>query len=114
MAVRTRVLAGGRLTTNNTVQVVFTCPADRTAILKDVRLRLQGAAGVLFVGIGFPGAAPVVIRSNFAGGLADVDAFLDPPPWIVLEETQTLYFFSAAAIQVDYWFSGTLLDGDPS
>lgn len=94
------------------VQPVYTVPADRTAIIKDARMRLQGAAGSIAVFVLAGGGSVVLMRGNPAGG--DVDVVADDP-WCVLREGESLSLFGpTVGATADLWISGALLAGDPA
>lgn len=114
MPVRTRVLVKQQLAATTGADVVFTCPPDRTAIVKDARISVGAPAGTARLAVlrsGVVGAVELVAVTS-AGVAAHGRA--DPPPWVVLEEGDTLYVVGTAGMVVNVWASGTLLDGDPA
>lgn len=101
--------------------MVFTCPADRTAIVKDLRIFVTAntAAGttqlqldVLLAGVTarsvWRGAVGAGTVGDFSGSVPAT------PPWIVLQETDVLRFTVPANVTAQCYASGTLLSGDPA
>lgn len=116
MAVRTRRLgqtnaAGGGAGATVTI---FTCPADRTAIVKELRQSL-GAGGAppyaLVWEVSFSGGA---FRRVARADLTAVGVVVVQEAWFVLQETDVLRVSVPAGATVFAMASGTLLDGDPA
>lgn len=115
MAVRERPLTtavvgvGGAANT-----LVYTVPADRTAIIKDIRLRVDGAGGVADLLAYDPGSGCVqyLLSVNGAGGVAQTEQL---GAHVDMTEGMQLYVLrSATTFQASVWVSGPLLAGDPA
>lgn len=113
MPVRTRPLVKLQVVATTGADLLFTCPPDRTAIVKDARLRVTGTAGVVRLVVadfGTVGGLDIVT----ANGAGPVQGDAPPGTWIALAEGDTLYLLGAVGKTADVWVSGTLLDGDPA
>lgn len=124
MAVRSRRLgaasaAGGG---GGVTATVFTCPADRTAIVKDLRVfcTANTAVGstnvqldVLLSGVTSRTIWRTTVGPASTGVLYPVTTG-DASPWVVLQETDVLRLTVPAGLTVQCYASGTLLEGDPA
>ena len=107
MAVRSLNLANGGLVVANAPITVFTCPAGRTVILKDVRLWVSGASSVSTVlAAGSPDGLVLLVNEVISPA-----AVRSLQPWIVLEPGHTLQMSQNVANSVRYWLSGAELAG---
>lgn len=96
------------------VDAVYTVPADRTLIVKDVRFNRSSGAGAVIFCFALSGADAVL--GTLCALTFDANGFasLTPSPWAVLREGQKLALFGTAGNAVRTWISGALLDGDPA
>lgn len=108
MAVRTKQLASGRRV-DNTLGVVYTVPADETAIVKTVRL----------VNLSTSTAAVVIVAMD-AGAFDNTlwleqsigpRAYIEVLTWTVLPPGATIAVQGPGTPAVNYWISGTELEG---
>lgn len=101
---------------------VFTCPADRTAIVKDLRFYVTANTAVitsilkldvLLLGVTSRTLWHSSIAAAYVGpvywGAGGGDT-----PWVVLQETDVLRLTIPAALTAQCYASGALLDGDPA
>lgn len=95
------------------VQTIYTVPADRTLILRDVRARFETGTGTLTVFVQTASGSGVVVLGTAAPGGAIT---LGPDAiWLVLQEGDLIRASRSVADGVtDFWLSGSLLQGDPS
>lgn len=108
MAVRSKLLGSGRATGPVTA-TIYTCPAGETAILKWLTV----------VNINASTATSVLLLMDAAG--ADKTRYhtfqLDPQKeahldlWQILDPTMEVAIQVVAAVGVNYWLSGTELEG---
>jgi hypothetical protein len=99
-------------TTTTGLDTWYTVPADRTAIIKDLRLWTTAAPGTVIFVVGARGTETAQLGALVVN--AQGFAVLDPPPWAVLREGDQLKSFVGSAILLRMWVSGALLAGDPS
>lgn len=91
---------------------MYTVPADRTLILKDLRAYIMGS--------GFPIAFVAVDGANLAlvfrvpAPTDDAVYTPDPPPWVVLKEGRKLQVHGGLGDVIYVIASGSLLEGDPA
>lgn len=114
VAVRTRPLVRVQVGVTTAADLLFTCPTDRVAIVKDARISAAGVAGttrLVVARFGTVGALELV-SATYAG--TKVYAAANPLPYVVMGEGDTLYLLSTVGMLVDVWVSGALLDGDPA
>lgn len=92
---------------------LFTCPADRTAIVKEisVAVTVAVAASIIRIEATYSGSGARVVDRFSGAATTSVEI---RPRWFVLQETDTLQVFVPAGVTVQIAVSGTLLDGDPS
>lgn len=91
--------------------VLYTVPADRTLIVKDVRVFYSPATGLNLLNVE-GGTAFTVIHTWDQNSPAH--NYPDPAPWVVLLEGQQLVFRGPAGDAAFLGVSGSLLEGDPS
>lgn len=113
MAVRSDELVDAAHVFNGAVQTLYTVPADRTVIIKDVRVRRQGNANAFIWVVGAGGSATVILEVAAAPAAA-AQAVKDPPPWIVLREGGQIRCFGTNGEIADLHISGAVLSGDPT
>lgn len=106
MAVRTKKLAAGQLSTLNAFVTVFTCPAGRTAIVKDLRSANTGPAQTLIIWAASSGPSQTRLISQ----TVDVGSPAFAQVYVVLEPGDELRLIGTAG-SVTYHVSGSLLDG---
>lgn len=111
MAVRSDNVVIGDYTATGGLDVLYTVPADRTVIVKDIRLRdlASGATYALII------QTPAPLFGQLAQETLAVNAFtsVDPPPWVVLREGWVINLFAPAGKVVRLLISGSVLFGDP-
>lgn len=105
MPVRSARLAAGT-STNLSEKVAYTCPAGKTAILKDVRIHspVDGLSQASVFMVSGPSAVTLIVGSIPALGQKSEQGF------IVLEPGDQLRVFSNGGT-FNYWLSGAELDG---
>lgn len=110
MTVRTARLAAGNSGAAAAQLTMYTCPAGRTAIIKDLRFAKNLTSGpeYLFVTLR-TGAVTVGLFNLVVGDGQTVVAFAQP--WVVLEPGDFIRIFSNTAGAWGYWLSGTELEG---
>lgn len=125
MPVRSRRLGDTSVATTGggATTTIFTVPADRTAIVKDIRAWLSAATTppikITFVVLR-PDATTRSVDAMRADAAAEpfyslpADAKPERGPWIVLHEGDALRVSQPANCTVQTYVSGTLLDGDPA
>ncbi len=112
MAVRTKQLANDKVTSGGSANVVYTAPAGRTAIVKDIVLDNTGSTAVvasLFVqNTGHTAACDIVAGSVLGGS-----QMTSTGRFVVLEPLDELWVYasSIATGDVKVLVSGTELDG---
>lgn len=110
MAVRTRQLAAGQGAASTSPTNVFTIPADRTAIVKDIVLQnVSGASAAVNVGL-LVGGQPVPL---WVGTMAHAAVQTLQERFVVMHEGDTLYVTCSPSGNLRWLISGTLLFGDP-
>lgn len=113
MSVRTTSFAVGAFTVGAGGFVdLYTVPADRTAIVKDVRVFPLTAVGGGLLVWQTPGGA--VGHLETIPGVAGALYVTDPTPWAVGLEGWLLRLYGTPADQARWLVSGTLLFGDPA
>lgn len=110
MAVRSRRLGDGIGTT--TGATIFTVPADRTAIVKEVCLQNGGAVAATVYVAAFPGGG--ITGYYVALALVPAAGMTRVPAWFVMHETDVLKVVGPAGNTTAAYVSGTLLLGDPA
>lgn len=113
MAVRSRRLALGRIVTPNVQTVVYTVPADRTAVVRSIWLQNDGATTPEVILSARNSDTNTVVRLALWPAMARHDPFI-LDPWCVLEENDDLRIQTTATNDIGYWISGALLLGDPA
>lgn len=107
MPVRTARLAVGSAGVSGAGVVMYTCPTGKTAIIKDIRVGSTGGAAADFLIGGVSGPAVVrLLTGNVPAG--DVRGL---QPWIVLEPGDEIFIVPSVTGALNYWLSGTELDG---
>lgn len=107
MAVRTKQLANGVLTT--TLTTVYTVPADKTAIVKSLVFYspVGAATTTIFVSARIGGnARGITVNPGFAANTSGVLEL-----WVVLGPTDELRVSANPSAAVQFIASGTELDG---
>lgn len=92
---------------------VYTVPADRTLIVKDIRPFVNTATALNLLNAEGPGATPLGVLHTWpaASSGLQVPAY---PPWCVLREGAELVLRGAELDSVFLYVSGALLEGDPA
>lgn len=91
---------------------VFTCPSDRTAILKEVVISQTAGSAPTSVWLYLDSGPTTVQVGRWDFSTNDLPDRRER--WLVLEEGDELLLAQSSARTIDYWMSGTLLQGDPS
>jgi hypothetical protein len=107
LAVRSVRLGTGVTTTPNVLHLAYTCPAGRTAIVKDIRCA-KNVGGLSTIAIGVrsgPSTIWIINQADVAG------SSVFGQPWVVLEPGDDLVAFSNVANAWAYYISGTELEG---
>lgn len=115
MAVRSRHVVATRWNPppSTAVQTLYTVPADRTLILKDWRAHLLTGTGTLTVYIEAASGGGANILGSATSGVAIGEGPAECAR--VLQEGDHIRAVRSVADGItDFWFSGSLLDGDPS
>lgn len=108
MAVRTKQLASGR-STSSTATVVYTVPAGETAIVKAIDIcNINGTTATEVVIACDAGAFNVTAYARI--GLSAL-GFQHLERWLVLPPDAEISIHNSAAVNVNYWISGTELEG---
>lgn len=108
MAVRTKLLGSGRMT-GPVTHTAYTCPAGETAILKWITVVNINASTTTTVILTMDAAGADKTRYHTFVLEPNQEAHLDL--WQVLHPTMELGFQVSAAVGVNYWISGTELEG---
>lgn len=108
MAVRTARLAAGNAGASGAVKVIYVCPSGRTAIVKDIRLH-NSTGGPIAAVLGLKSGAEFVPVLNT--GSLDAGPRSFPDCWLALEPGDSIELVSGAAGGIQYWLSGTELEG---
>lgn len=87
---------------------MYTCPAGRTAILKDIRLSSRVSTDEVCVLSAISGPEAV---NFFNGTLPGNGKTLSVQGFVVLEPGDKLSVFSNVAAALNYWVSGSELEG---
>lgn len=112
MAVRTNRLWAVANILSGPAVTVFTCPAARTCIVKDLALQNVGGAST---GISLSLRTPTAVVNVWRGTVASGDTAVDSGRFIVLEPGDTLEVAGlAAGASVRSAGFGTMLLGEPS
>lgn len=108
MAVRTKLLAAGRLSTTTTV-TVYTTPADETAIVKRLHIANVSATDTrtITAGADVPGFDKTFYWEDTLMPRKSVDV----ETWLVLPPGYEFTLRSDGTTSVNYWISGTELEG---
>jgi len=108
MPVRTKLLAAGRVSTATTT-VVYTVPAGETAILKSIKLaNVNTTTAVTAVILMDAGAFnQTIFQRHFLD--ANTDDYVDL--WVVCPPGCEIAILLNTAIGVNFWLSGTELEG---
>lgn len=107
MAVRTKRLSAGTTGAANTLQVMYTGPADETTIVKDIRIYSESEPAQLARILLRSGSADVFIVYN---GLNQF-SLLALTPWIVLMPGDQMVALTDQSPGFRWWISGTQLEG---
>lgn len=118
MAVRSRRLGHTSVATvgAGATTTIFTVPANRTAIVKDLHIAVTAATTppvALTVSVLLASSASRRLWAD-AVNVGTREPWAQSEPWIVLEEGDSLQIAQPAACTVQTYCSGALLDGDPS
>lgn len=107
MAVRTARLSEGQTGTAGVTVVAYTCPAGKTAILKDIRLSTVGGAAVstIVALTSGPRFCNIILQSIPSGSVESRQ------PYIVLEPGDQVVINANQTGGIVWWFSGSELDG---
>jgi len=108
MPVRTKLLASGR-STSATATVVYTVPADETCILKWIRLANVSASTSSEVIIAIDTAANNLTTYQRVTLAAQTGIGIEL--WQVLQPGMEIAISNVAAVGVNYWLSGSELEG---
>lgn len=108
MSVHSKVLASGPSGPSNTLKTIYTCPAGRTAIVKDLRAS-KDVSGALFLYMAVASGPEVTSLINRT--VPDTELVVGQQPWIVLMPGDRLTFQTNAQPAWHYWVSGTELTG---
>lgn len=104
MTTRTSRLAVG-ISTTGAVVTVYTCPAGKTAIVKDIRLYAGASVSRAVVALGSGVRLPSVLDEAITGpGVAQKQGFM------VLEPGDTIRVYSQGNT-FEFWISGSELQG---
>lgn len=106
--VRSVRIASGVSGAANTLTVIYTAPAGRTAIVKDWRITGVASGGTVCIFGVQSGPGPVYLahKANLA-----FEETLQDQGFVVLEPGHQLAIFSSVAAGLRYWVSGAELDG---
>lgn len=111
--VRSRKIAAAVVAGATADQVVFTCPANRTAIVKSSRVRHFGAGTFVVYALQTSDNASTVVASG-AGAVGTETRVSEEGQFVVLEEGDELHVLRGDTTTTTVvWVSGALLDGDP-
>lgn len=106
MAVRTKELGTAKNPGAGVLATVYTCPAGKTAIIKEYLVQASGS--VSFQSVIARGAT----NYTFAIHTVTTTTFLRVPCWTVLEPGDILkVVWTTANASHSFWMSGTELDG---
>lgn len=107
MSVRSARLAFGVSGTANTNNTIYTCPAGKTAVVKDVRVvgRAAGSTNYLLASSSGPTFTYLVAGALASGAVASTTGF------IVLEPGDRLVVNASAVDAIGFHVSGAELDG---
>lgn len=107
MAVRTARLSEGQTGAANVTVVAYTCPAGRTAILKDLRLSTVGGSAVstIVALTSGPRFCNVLLESLPSASTKSMQ------PYWVLEPGDQLVIQASINNGIIWWLSGAELDG---
>lgn len=108
MAVRTKLLASGR-SSSATASIIYTVPADETAILKSIILCNINASTTTTIQIAVDTAANNLTLFWEEGLIARKSLVIEP--YLVLQPGMEVSLANAAAVGVNYWVSGVELEG---
>lgn len=108
MAIRTKLLAGGRTTSTSAV-VIYTCPDGETAILKSLHLQnLNLTTNVEVIILMDAGAFD---KTTFERFNVPASAHVAREWWVVLPAGAEIGLQLSVSQGVNYWLSGTELEG---
>lgn len=108
MPVRTARLAAGSTGAASASTVAYVCPAGKTAILKDLRLSIHVAPPVFLVVALHSGPTFVNVLVT---SVTEGNGVRSPQVYLVLEPGDELIVQADKAAGVNYWLSGTELEG---
>lgn len=109
MAVRSKQLAEGRLTSTSFV-TIYTCPTGSRTICKGIWMRNQSiTAENVFIHIGPSASGRAAFRIYLGGGGFNGDSYASGEQWQVLMPDQTIEIALETSGTVDYLFSGAEL-----
>lgn len=106
MAVRSNRFFAGNTLPVSVVHDVYTCPAGKTAILKDIRVCSNGSAVTRCVVIVLSGGAAISLVDSAVAALQTIAV----QGFIVLEPGDKMQVYSEGA-GARVWLSGAELDG---
>lgn len=108
MAVRTKLLASGRLASTSTV-VIYTTPADETTIVKRLNIGNASTTDTRIITVGAD--ATGFNQTFFAEFTVGTRGFIDHDLWLVLPPGFEFTLRSDGTTNINYWLSGTQLEG---
>lgn len=108
MPVRTKLLTSGR-SSSSTASVIYTVPADETAIIKDILLCNINASTTTTIALAADTAANDKTLLWEEGLVARKTLHI--VLWLVLLPGYELTLSNAASVGVNFWVSGTELEG---
>lgn len=108
MPIRTARLAEGQTGAAGVTVVAYTCPAGRTAIIKDVRLSTIGGAAVntIVALTSGPRFCNILVEALPGAGVPR-----SMQPYLVLEPGDQVVINASQPNGIIYWLSGVELDG---
>lgn len=107
MPVRTARLAVGTSGAGGVSTTIYTAPAGKTVIVKDIRL--NGRADPSSSYIVFAGSGPLI--SYLGAGTLNINATVSLQGFVVLEPGDRLGMNSGISNGIGFWISGAELDG---
>lgn len=106
MPVRSARLGEGNSSPLSSIKTLYTCPAGRTAILKDVRVYVDtpAATRVAVILVSGPTSVTILDQAVAAQGNVSREGFM------VLEPGDRIQVYSTGSVAY-VWLSGAVLDG---
>lgn len=108
MAVRTKLLASGRLSSTTTT-TVYTCPSAETAIMKRIHIANVSTTDTRIITVGAD--ATGFDKTFYSEHTLAPRASIDLETWLVLLPDMEFTLRSDGTTSVNYWLSGTELEG---